>query len=171
MAFGCLNWSMTKKLAIINPPSAFLLQNKAVQAVIWGLHENGDDFFTEEEHKWIAQYFLPTYLEADPFLLDQLPYVKKPIFGREGDTVQIFGASGNLLLEEQHKTYCDIPSIYQKYIELPHTNYFSEKGKQNGHKLIGSFLINGMPSAIGFRVGGEITNNLSCYLPAGIPKK
>lgn len=160
-----------KKLAIINPPSAFLLQNKAVQAVIWGLHENGDDFFTEEEHKWIAQYFLPTYLEADPFLLDQLPYVKKPIFGREGDTVQIFGASGNLLLEEQHKTYCDIPSIYQKYIELPHTNYFSEKGKQNGHKLIGSFLINGMPSAIGFRVGGEITNNLSCYLPAGIPKK
>lgn len=32
-------------LIIINPPSAFLLQNKAVQAVIWGLHEESNVFF------------------------------------------------------------------------------------------------------------------------------
>ncbi|MEH7885698.1 glutathionylspermidine synthase family protein [Bacillus sp. JJ1609] len=159
-----------KKLAIINPPSAFLLQNKAVQAVIWGLHENNDDFFTEEEHTWIQEYFLPTFLEANPFINKQTSYVKKPIFGREGDTVQIFGPGGNVLAEEQQKTYSEVPSIYQKYVELPRTNYQSEKGRKIGHQLIGSFLINGKPSAIGFRVGGEITNNLSCYLPAGLTK-
>jgi Glutathionylspermidine synthase len=57
-----------KKLAIINPPSSFLLQNKVVQAVIWGLHEEHHPFFTEEEHLWIDEYFLPTYLEPDVFL-------------------------------------------------------------------------------------------------------
>lgn len=162
---------LENKLAIINPPSAFLLQNKAVQAVIWGLHENSDDFYTEEEHSWIQKYFLPTYLEPDPFLGKKVPYVKKPIFGREGDTVQIFGPSGKLLAEEDHKTYTDVPSIFQRFVELPQTCYLSEKGKLNGHQLIGSFLINGKPSAIGFRVGGEITNNLSCYLPAGLSRE
>jgi len=161
---------LEKKLAIINPPSAFLLQNKAVQAVIWGLHENNDDFFTDEEHSWIQKYFLPTYLEADPFIYKQSSYVKKPIFGREGDTVQIFGPGGILLAEEQQKTYSEVPAIYQKYIELPRTSYQSETGRKIGYQLIGSFLINGKPSAIGFRVGGEITNNLSCYLPAGLSK-
>ena len=56
------------KLAIINPPSAFLLQNKAVQAVIWGLHEENHPFFTEKEHSWIEEYFLPTFFEPEDFL-------------------------------------------------------------------------------------------------------
>lgn len=158
----------TKKLAIINPPAAFLLQNKAVQAVIWGLHENNAAFFTNEEHKWIEDYFLPTYLEAEPFYEKQVSYVKKPIFGREGDTVQIFSSTGKLLMEEKHKTYMDVPSIFQQYIELPTVSYHSEKGKQSGHILTGSFLVNGKASALGYRVGGEITNNLSCFLPVGL---
>lgn len=53
------------KLMIMNPPSAFLLQSKAVQAIIWGLHEEYHPFYTDEEHEWIEEYFLPTYLEPD----------------------------------------------------------------------------------------------------------
>lgn len=157
-----------RKLAIINPPSAFLLQNKAVQAVIWGLHESNDPFFTDEEHSWIEEYFLPTYFECDQFLRKQIPFVKKPIFGREGDTVQIFSSTGKLRLEEKHKSYDDVLSVYQQYVELPQAKYHSEKGEQSGHILTGSFLVNGKPSAIGYRVGGEITNNLSCFLPVGL---
>ena len=158
----------TKKLAMINPPSAFLLQNKAVQAVIWGLHENNDSFFTSEEHDWINEYFLPTYLEAEPFLTKQVPFVKKPIFGREGDTVQIYSSTGKLIMEEEHKNYKDVPSIFQQYIELPSVTYNSEKGKKEGHILTGSFLVYGKASALGYRVGGVITNNLSCFLPVGL---
>ncbi|MBT2680999.1 glutathionylspermidine synthase family protein [Bacillus sp. ISL-35] len=158
----------TKKLAVINPPSAFLLQNKAVQAVIWGMHENKDPFFTKEEHQWIQQYFLPTYLEEDHFLEQEMPYVKKPIFGREGDTVQIFDCAGQLVLEEQQRNYDQVPSIFQQYIKLPSAKYLSEKGIQDGHILTGSFLVYGEASAFGYRVGGKITNNLSCFLPAGL---
>ncbi|KAB2331303.1 glutathionylspermidine synthase family protein [Bacillus mesophilum] len=156
------------KLTVINPPSAFLLQNKAVQAIIWGLHEEDHPFFTEEEHSWIGEYFLPTYLEADYFIQNGIPFVKKPIFGREGDTVEIFNRSGNLVLADAQSSYTDYLSVYQQYIEHPSMDFQSEKGKQNGKLLLGSFLLNGKPGAIGYRIGETITNNLSYYLPAGI---
>lgn len=156
------------KLAIINPPSAFLLQNKAVQAVIWGLHEEGHPFFTEQEHRWINEYFLPTYLEAQPFLQKGVSYVKKPAFGREGDTVEIFNQDGKLTDADRQQSYTAYVPVYQQYIEHPTISFHSEKGLQQGSLLVGSFLLNGKPAAIGYRVGGRITNNLSYYLPVGL---
>lgn len=157
-------------LKIINPPSAFLLQNKAVQAVIWGLHEERNAFFSAEEHEWIADYFLPTYLEEGPFIEKGLRYVKKPVFGREGDTVEIYEADGQLLKEDGQKSYQQYIKVYQQYIEQPKTTFQSKKGKQIGEMLFGSFLISGKPGAIGLRIGGMITNNLSYYLPIGIKR-
>lgn len=157
-------------LTIINPPSAFLLQNKAVQAVIWGLHEEGNEFFSAEEHEWIADYLLPTYLEESQFIDKGLRYVKKPVFGREGDTIEIYEADGHLLKADAQKSYHHYTKVYQQYIEQPKTTFHSEKGKQTGEILVGSFLISGKPSAIGLRIGGMITNNLSYYLPIGIKR-
>ncbi|KAA0545277.1 glutathionylspermidine synthase family protein [Bacillus sp. BGMRC 2118] len=159
-----------KKLAVINPPSAFLLQNKAVMSVIWGLHEEGSPFFTEEEHGWIEKHFLPTYLEPEPFLKDKRKFVKKPIFGREGDTVEIFDGSGVMVEEELQKSYTHYLSVYQQYVDLPKTTFKSVNGLTEGHIMVGSFLLNGTASSIGFRVGHQITNNLSYFLPIGIKK-
>lgn len=157
-------------LTILNPPAAFLLQNKAVQAIIWGLHEERNAFFTSEEHEWIAEYFLPTYLEDTPFIEKGLRYVKKPVYGREGDTVEIYAEDGKLIKEDAQKTYNHYPKVYQKFIEQPKTTFQSEKGVQTGELLVGSFLISGNPAAIGLRVGGMITNNLSYYLPIGMKR-
>ena len=157
-------------LTILNPPSAFLLQNKAVQAIIWGLHEERNAFFTSEEHEWIAEYFLPTYLEHTPFIEKGLRYVKKPVFGREGDTVEIYDEDGQLIKEDVQKSYNHYPKVYQQFIEQPKTTFQSEKGVQTGELLVGSFLISGKPAAMGLRVGGMITNNLSYYLPIGIKR-
>ncbi|MFC7373454.1 glutathionylspermidine synthase family protein [Fictibacillus iocasae] len=156
------------KLAVINPPSAFLLQSKAVMAVIWGLHEEHSPFFTEEEHEWIGQCFLPTYLEPDILIANGESYVKKPVFGREGDTVEIFDGSGTLVEEDKNKSYKDYLYVYQKYAELPKTTFMTEQGEKEGHLMSGIFLINGKASAFGFRVGSRITDNLSYFLPAGI---
>jgi glutathionylspermidine synthase len=159
---------LNQKLAIINPPSAFLLQSKVVQAAIWGLHEEKHAYYSEEEHAWIQEYFLPTYLEADWFLENGHTYVKKPAFGREGDTVEVFTSTGELLFEEKNKSYTEYAPVYQKYVDLPMTGFQSIQGEQKGHVMIGSFLLNGEPSAIGFRVGNRITDNLSYYLPIGM---
>lgn len=158
------------KVQLINPPSAFLLQNKAVQAVIWGLHEEEHSFFTVEEHRWIAEYFLPTYLEAEPFLHKGKSFVKKPSFGREGDTVEIFNGIGEIMTANGQRTYGGYLPVYQQFIEHPTVSFNSERGRQEGKLLIGSFLLNGKPAALGARVGGMITNNLSYYLPVGMVK-
>jgi len=51
------------KLAIINPPSAFVAQTKALQSLIWNLHEAGE-FYTPEEHAWVENY--ASYLYGKP---------------------------------------------------------------------------------------------------------
>lgn len=156
------------KLKLINPPSAFLLQNKAVQAVIWGLHEERNPFFTEEEHNWISEHFLPTFLEPDYFLKNGQAFVKKPSFGREGDTVEVFDGKGHLKFADSQTSYTGFTPIYQQYIALPTASFDCEKGRQTGHWIIGSFLINGHPSGMALRIGNPITDNLSYFLPIGI---
>jgi len=159
------------KLRIINPPSAFLLQNKAVMAIIWGLHEEKSPFFTEEEHNWIETHFLPTYFDSSVFEERNEKYVKKPVFGREGNTVEIYTPQNELIMEDKNKSYTDYISVYQKYIDLPKVSFKTEQGEKEEHIMTGTFLLNGMASAIGFRVGKQITDNLSYFLPCGFAKR
>jgi glutathionylspermidine synthase len=159
-----------KKVAVVNPPSAFLLQSKADLAIIWGLHEEDSPFFTAEEHIWIEEHFLPTYLEPDSFLKRQTKYVMKPAFGREGDTVKIFDGNGTLAAEDSHNSYMDYLQVYQEYVELPTTAFQTEQGLRQGSYMFGSFLIGGKAGAIGIRIGNQITDNLSYFLPIGINK-
>lgn len=158
------------QLMILNPPSAFLLQSKAVQALIWGLHEE-KTFFSEDEHAIIHRYFLPTYLEPDPFIHHNQSYVKKPCFGREGDTVEIFNGLGEKTNEEPMKTYTDSLPVYQQYYPLPKTTIMTTVGEKQVHLMLGCFLLNRQASAIGIRGGGEITNNESYFLPVGIQER
>ncbi|MFC3886201.1 glutathionylspermidine synthase family protein [Bacillus songklensis] len=159
------------ELAVLNPPSAFLLQSKAVMALIWGLHEEQHPFYTEEEHSWIHTYFLPTYLDDETFNQQGVPYVKKPSFGREGDTVEIYEGTGEKVDEDPHKTYHDSLPVYQKFIELPTITIQTENGEKTVKYMYGCFLVNGQASAMGIRAGRQITDNESYFLPIGIQKE
>lgn len=152
------------KLGVINPPSSFLLQSKAVQVAIWGLYEN-DSFFTAEEKVWVKEYMLPTYLEPDTFIEKGDKYVKKPTFGREGDTIEIH--DGKDVLASQFRSYEKSLPVYQKYVDLSTTIVNSIKGKEEKHLLIGCFLLNDKASALGIRAGGRITDENSYFLPVG----
>lgn len=157
------------KLIILNPISAFLLQSKAVQAVIWGMMELDHPYFSTEEKQWISSYFLPTYLEEDYFLKNGLTYVKKPSFGREGDTVSIFHGSTKIH-EDSHKTYDQSLPVFQKYVDLPMKKIKTINGIKEAKLLIGSFLINGEASGIGLRAGRQITDNNAYFLPVGLKR-
>ncbi|MFJ9498987.1 glutathionylspermidine synthase family protein [Brevibacillus centrosporus] len=154
-----------QKLAIINPPSAFLIQTKALQALIWSLHEERE-FFDRDEQDLIATYMLPTYFENR--FLGESDYVTKPVFGREGGGVTLFDAAGEIVDKDQEDSYWDQPMIYQKRVELPRITVKTEGGPYDGRLLWGSFWIGGHASAIVARVGGPITNNMSYYLPVGL---
>ncbi|MBM7703871.1 glutathionylspermidine synthase family protein [Metabacillus iocasae] len=165
-----MKWVEEKKLVMLNPPSAFLLQSKAVQALIWGLFEEKHPYFTEEEHSWISTYFLPTYLDAEPFLHKQHSFVKKPSFGREGDTVEIYNGDGVKIGEDKQKTYKASLPIFQQFISLPTHTIQTEQGEKRAHFMYGCFLLNGKASAIGVRAGNQITDNASYFLPIGRKK-
>jgi glutathionylspermidine synthase len=154
-----------KRLAVINPPSAFLTQTKALQALIWSLYEAGE-FFVGDEREIIHRYMLPTYFENR--FRGSVDYVTKPIFGREGGGVTLYDASGNPLDRDREELYWDQPMIYQQRAELPALTVETANGMYAGRLLWGSFLIGGEASAIIARVGGPITNNMSYYLPIGI---
>ena len=160
-----------KELTIINPPSAFLLQSKAVMALIWGLYEVQHSIFTSEELEWIKEYFLPTYLDEDIFVEQGRAYVKKPAFGREGDTVEIYRGNGEKVEANKYQTYHETLPVYQQFIPLPKTEIRTEKGVKEAHYMYGSFYINGKASAIGIRAGGQITDNESYFLPVGFRNK
>ncbi|WP_248926423.1 glutathionylspermidine synthase family protein [Paenibacillus hamazuiensis] len=153
-----------RRLAIINPPSAFVAQTKALQALIWNLHENGQ-FYTEDEHAAIRDHMLPTYLESGP--LAGKRYVRKPIFGREGGGIIIAETDGRIIAKDAEPHYWEQPAVYQEYVELPAGEAETLRGTYRGRLLWGCFYIGGKPSAIIARMGGPITNNLSYYVPAG----
>lgn len=156
-----------RKLTVLNPPSAFLLQSKAVQALIWHFYEN-KVLFNKEERQWIAESMLPTYLDNEIFLQNNEKYVKKPSFGREGDTVDIYDGN-KLIVQEPERSYQDSLPVYQKFVELPSINIETSYGEEKVYMLMGCFLINGEPSAIGLRVDtGLITGNLSYFLPVAL---
>ncbi|KFM99604.1 glutathionylspermidine synthase [Bacillus clarus] len=156
------------KLFIINPVSAFLLQPKSIQCLIWGLAEQ-DAFYTNEEQQWIKEYMLPTYLEPDLFL-GKSSYVQKPSFGREGDTVTIRDQDTHIMIRNTHQTYAQELPVFQKYTKLPVVLLETEKGNEELSYVFGAFLIAGKASSIGIRAGEKITGNESYYLPVGIKK-
>ncbi|CAG7603629.1 Putative acid--amine ligase YjfC [Paenibacillus solanacearum] len=152
-----------RELAVINPPSGFAAQTKALQALIWNLHETGR-FYTPGEHEVIERYMLPTYLE--PRFPEGMAYVRKPILGREGSGVTIYDGSGTAPEENGEDEYLHQPMIYQQYAELPPIEVETLTGPYRGRLLWGCFLIDGKGSAVVARVGGRITDNLSFYLPS-----
>lgn len=154
----------TGRLEIINPPSAFLMQAKSVLALIWMLHETKHPYLSETDHMMIARYFLPTYLSEDTFISSRRSFVKKPIFGREGDTVTVHDGQGDVLLKNEQHTFRDQPAVYQAYRELP-TYPLQEEGEVA--YMYGVFILGGRPSAIGVRAGERITGNRSYFVPIG----
>ncbi|KDN58399.1 glutathionylspermidine synthase family protein, partial [Exiguobacterium sp. AB2] len=164
-----LEQNEAKHVSLLNPLSAFLMQSKAVQAFIWELYEN-ELFFNETERTVIRTYFLPTYLEPDPFL-GQRAYVQKPAFGREGDSVILYEKDGTPFHKEALQTYADETAVYQQFDELPVRKTNMVNGTIDTHYMIGCFCLNGRPSALGARAGSMITNNQSYYLAIGTQKE
>lgn len=149
---------------LLNPPSALALQSKAMQALIWGLFEQGV-YFDEDERAAIARVFLPTYLDHPG---DGAAYVRKPVLGREGAGVTILGADGVARARGEDR-YTEQPMVYQRYVPLPKRRVRRADGVAfDGEEIVTCFVAGGEPSAIGMRVGGAVTDAWSYFAPLGL---
>ncbi len=150
------------RLALINPPAAIIAQSKAAQALIWNLHEAGE-FYTPDEQTIIQRYILPTYFENR--FLGRSPYVTKPVYGREGGAVTLFGPDGVAWAQDDEAEYWDQIVVYQQYAELPRLTVETLNGLYCGRMIFGSFLIDGKGSGVVARVGSRITGNMAYFQP------
>jgi glutathionylspermidine synthase len=154
-----------RKLAVFNPPISHLMQNKALTVIVWELHETGSDLLTAEEHEWVEQYMLPTYLQSH--LDDGTPlfdghYVAKPVYGREGDSVIIF-REGEVHAASARRKYPDQLLIYQQCAPLPTVTVRTEKGLEVVHVVHNCFVTGTIASAVGVRGAPELIMDADAY--------
>lgn len=157
-----------KELALINPPSSSINQNKIVMAIIWDWYEKGI-ILTQHEKNIVQKYMLPTYLSNDIFVKTNTAYVKKPIYSREGSSVEII--KGKDIVKSQYNLYDDFQSIYQEYIQLPKQEVVVEGSKVTKSYIVGSFVVCDKPTALALRIGGDITEWNSHWLALGIAEE
>lgn len=150
-----------RQLAIINPPFSFLLESKALQAVIWNLFESGQ-YFAEDESRLISRFMLPTYLDPPS---DNTAYVVKPAYGAEGDTVKVMSHGGRVVCQSSCATHSKQFMVYQKHVDLMPSEIMTEYGPRRLHLVTSAFVLAGKPSGICMRAGGPITDDSAWVLP------
>ncbi len=148
---------------VLNPPRALLSQNKATQAVIWGLRES--DVFDATTREHVANIFLPTFLDLPH---DGARYVRKPVLGREGNGVAII--EGGAVFEASPPSgYESQPVVYQQYVDLPSVAFAHRaESRTFGYAVLSCFVVGGTPCAVGVRVGGRITDTRAFMVPLGV---
>ncbi len=156
------------KLALFNPPECIIMQSKGFQALVWALYE-AQNFFTEEERRTISLYMLPSYFEGDRSRLTGVPFVKKPIWGREGNGVHLYDAAGTLLetkgldgpnevVERESRTF-----LYQEFAESDSLNVETDSGIQSGYMTYSCFMTGAEPSAVYGRFSPEKIAGIESY--------
>lgn len=148
-------------LVMINPVTSFLIQNKLFYSYLYSQLENNELGISEESLKGINKYLLKTYKGEKKDLNN---YVEKPIYGREGNCVNIYIDNKMVYKDKEHmdtKYYDSQDKIYQEYIEMPDAVVECWDGEYKGKMLIGSYSIGGEASGLYIRVGDMVTGPLS----------
>lgn len=155
-----LNLVESKKLALLNPPSANILQSKVTFAILWKMYMNGK--LTPEDSEIVSQYVAPTYSEPFAFYVNGSSYVKKPVLSREGSSVEIHKEEETV--KSKYDYYNDYNSVYQEFIELPKQTVIINNEFQEKRYIIGSFICNDKAVGLSCRLGEEITEWESHWL-------
>lgn len=155
-----------RELAIINSPAAYVLQSKILMALIWE-KRNNSLLFTPQEIQAINRYMLPTYFSKDIFTKNKQPYVKKPVYSREGNTIEIFKGDGSKWFESSYTHYTDNLYIYQKYMEMPSIDIPLKDGIVKKKWLIGSFIADNQACGLSCRLGNVVTEWDSHWVAIG----
>ena len=127
-----------QRAIILNPAYTLLFQSKGMLKILWDLFEGH-----------------PLLLETSFEPLRGKPYVKKPIFGREGENIEIYDEKGNLVAKKDGE-YGNFPAIYQEYVELP---------KDDQGRIYQAGLFFAYESCgLGYRRGQKIIDNMSKFV-------
>jgi len=129
---------LNRKAIIFNPAYTLMFQSKGFLKILWDLYPGH-----------------PLLLESSFEPLEGKMQVKKPFFGREGESVAILEGDGTVLVDLPGE-YDAFPPLYQEYVELPRDS--------EGRKYQAGLFFAYESCGLGYRRGGEIMNNLSKFV-------
>ncbi|WP_127534103.1 glutathionylspermidine synthase family protein [Paenibacillus kobensis] len=187
-----LRLAASGKLGLINPAQSAITQSKGFMALLWSLAmESGspDGIYplAPDEAAFIRRYMPDTYWTPDPFIQSGTAYAAKSMWGREGKGTALFGPDGKPLHadseervpdsnkmskdttdeEEDSKHYYESqPKIYQRYVPMEHVLVPLPDGDMEGWLLTGVYAVGGRYGGLLPRIGGRITGDLACFVPA-----
>ena len=146
----------------INPPHTFILQSKAIFALIYELAKQG--YFTQEERDFIYKYMPESVFSKDH--LNANSYVVKPLFGREGDGVYFNSEvdckfNDSILFQER---------VYIKAVDLK-TYSAIKSSDEIMYPVFGAFVAKDKYCGLYVRAGGLITDRFAVNLPVFIHTK
>ncbi len=134
----------------VEPIYKMLWSNKGILPVLWKLF--GDD----PER---GRLLLPAYFE-DERPADLKDYVRKPLLGREGASVEI--VRGGQVVDRRPGEYGAEGYVCQALAPLP--NFRGPDGDH--HPVLGPWLVDGEPAGLGIRESSSlITDNGSMFVP------
>ncbi len=123
----------------IEPPWKAILSNKGLLALLW-------EGWPDHEN------LLPAYFGAEHEALGD-PYVRKPLYGREGADISVIGEG----ISAPSQGYGKEGWVCQAYAPLPDFG---------GHRpVLGVWVVGDAPCALGIREGGAITDDEAMFLP------
>jgi glutathionylspermidine synthase len=131
-------------MAWIEPIWKMLLSNKALLAILWELHPGHPNL-------------LPAYLHTPGPLLS---YIRKPLLGREGASMQIVTPQGS---QATAGAYGVEGFAYQEFVPLPDFD--------GQHPVLGAWMVGSESAGLGIReTSGLITDDTSSFVPHRIPR-
>jgi len=130
-------------MAWIEPVWKMLLSNKALLAVLWELHPGHPNL-------------LPAYLGTSGPLLS---YVRKPLLGREGASIEIVTPHGTSATPGPYGTE---GFVFQEFAALPDFD--------GQHPVLGAWMVQAEAAGLGIReTSGLVTDDTSSFVPHRIP--
>lgn len=129
------------------------ISNKMISAAAWHVFPD-------------HPYLLKTYVH-DPYDLND--FVKKPLYGREGDHIDIFFDKKHILKSDVYTSRWGKEGyVYQEFCPLP--NYIGSKGEPN-HVVLGSWVVGGESVGLGIRESNGLITDENCrFVPNVIDK-
>jgi glutathionylspermidine synthase len=142
-----------RKLAIINTPMAALLENKAIQALIWLMNEEGIAF-SGRTCSNIRKFMLPTAFQ--PTGVTER-FVAKPAWSGGGSGIQVFD-KGKLIERSRTSEFEKGVYIYQEYCDIPQVRTMTEYGVKELRFIASVWVVGGRQIGLCYRAGEGITD-------------
>lgn len=128
-------------MRVLEPPWKMVLSNKAILPLLWRLYPGHANL-------------LPAWRQPPG---GSEPFLRKPIFSREGADITLFQGEGTTRHSES-RGYGAEGYIYQHYLPLPRFD--------NRYAVVGSWIIGDDPAGIGIREDDTpITQSTSRFIP------